>query len=117
MFDDALSFSRKASSGLGIVLGCLMLDVIDLPRGIAPAGVPHETITRLGLIVGIGVPLLYVIPINLITQFFSAQDHPRGPRRYPLHTRSAPRVDGAGDATEEGKSPTRALKERMPQDL
>ncbi len=69
MFNAALSFSGKASSGLGIVLGGLLLDVIDLPRGAAPADVPHEVIMRLGWIVGIFVPLLYLIPISLISRY------------------------------------------------
>ncbi len=69
MFTAALSFSAKASSGLGIVLGGLLLDLIDLPRGVVPAEIPQETITRLGWVVGIFVPLLYLIPVSLITRY------------------------------------------------
>ncbi len=69
MFSAALSFSGKASSGLGIVLGGFMLDAIALPRGVVPADVPIETIMRLGLVVGIGVPLLHLIPISLIPRY------------------------------------------------
>ncbi len=69
MFSAALSFSGKAVSSVGIVLGGLILAMIDLPRGIAPADVPPDTLMRLGLVVGIGVPLLYLIPISLITRY------------------------------------------------
>ena len=69
MFSAALSFSSKAVSGIGIVLGGLILGMIDLPRGAAPADVPADTILRLGLVVGICLPLLHVIPISLITRY------------------------------------------------
>ena len=69
MFNAALSFSGKAVSSVGIVLGGLILGLIDLPRGVAPADVPPETIMRLGLVVGICIPLLHLIPLSLITRY------------------------------------------------
>ena len=69
MFNAALSFSGKAVSGLGIIVGGLILDLIALPRGVAPADVAPDTIMRLGLVVGVCVPLLHVIPISLITRY------------------------------------------------
>jgi GPH family glycoside/pentoside/hexuronide:cation symporter len=69
MFNAALSFSGKAVSGIGIVIGGMILDLVALPRGIAPADVPAAAIQRLGWIVGIGVPLLYLIPIALTTRY------------------------------------------------
>jgi Na+/melibiose symporter-like transporter len=69
MFNAALSFSGKAISSVGIVLGGLILSLIDLPRGVAPADVAPDTIRRLGLVVGICIPLLHLIPISLITRY------------------------------------------------
>jgi glycoside/pentoside/hexuronide:cation symporter, GPH family len=69
MFSAALSFSGKAISGVGIVLGGLILTLIDFPIHAAPADVPAETIFRLGLVVGVAVPLLHLIPISLITRY------------------------------------------------
>lgn len=69
MFSAALSFSGKAISGLGIVLGGVLLEMIHFPRNAAPAEVAAETIFHLGLVVGVAVPLLYLIPIGLITRY------------------------------------------------
>ena len=69
MFNAALSFSGKAISSVGIVLGGLILSMIDLPRGVAPADVAPETVMRLGLVVGICIPLLHLIPLSLITRY------------------------------------------------
>jgi Na+/melibiose symporter-like transporter len=78
MFSAALSFSGKAVSSVGIVLGGLILSFIDLAPGSAPADVPPDTIVRLGLVVGICVPALYVIPISLITRYkITREEHAR----------------------------------------
>ena len=69
MFGAALSFSGKAISGLGIVLGGLIITLISFPVGMAPAEVPEETIMHLGLVVGVLVPLLHLIPIYLIRYY------------------------------------------------
>lgn len=69
MFTAALSFSGKAVSGLGTLLGGLILTLIAFPTGATPAEVPADAVRRLGLVVGIGIPLLYVIPISLITRY------------------------------------------------
>ena len=69
MFNAAISFSGKAVSSMGIVMGGLIITAIDFPTNVAPADVPHVTITRLGLVVGVVIPLLYVIPISLIHRY------------------------------------------------
>jgi len=69
MFNAALSFSGKAISGLGTILGGLIITLIAFPTHVAPAEVPPETILRLGIVVGVAVPLLYLIPIALITRY------------------------------------------------
>lgn len=69
MFNAALSFSGKAVSGLGIVLGGLILTLVDLPAQAGPGGVPPGKIRLLGLIVGLIVPMFYLIPIYLIGRY------------------------------------------------
>lgn len=69
MFTAALSFSAKAASGIGIVISGVIVKLIQLPIGAAPSEVPAATVMRLGLIVGICVPLLYLVPIGLLTRY------------------------------------------------
>jgi GPH family glycoside/pentoside/hexuronide:cation symporter len=69
MFNAALSFSGKAVSGIGTILGGLVITLIAFPTNLAPAEVPAQSITRLGVVVGIAVPLLYLFPISLITRY------------------------------------------------
>jgi Na+/melibiose symporter-like transporter len=69
MFNAALSFSAKAVSGVGTVLGGLILTAIAFPTQAKPADVPADAILRLGAVVGMAVPLLYLIPIALITRY------------------------------------------------
>lgn len=66
MFNAGLSFSGKAVTGVGIVLGGLIISLIQLESGSVPSEVPEDVIFRLGLIVGVLVPLLHIIPICMI---------------------------------------------------
>ena len=76
MFNAALSFSGKAVSGVGIVLGGLILSFIALPPHVAPADVAPAVITRLGIVVGLVLPFLYVFPIYLTGRYrISRQVH------------------------------------------
>ncbi len=65
MFNAALSFCGKAVSGIGLILGGLIINLIGLPAGIDPAEVPAETVKKLGVFVGVILPLFYLIPIAL----------------------------------------------------
>lgn len=69
MFTAALSFSGKAMSGIGTLFGGLIITLIDFPTQAAPADVPADAVLRLGIVVGLIVPLFYVIPIALITRY------------------------------------------------
>jgi len=69
MFNAALSFSGKAVSGIGTLFGGLIITLIAFPTNVEPAKVPPDTILRLGVVVGVLIPLLYVIPISLITRY------------------------------------------------
>ncbi len=69
MFNAALSFSGKAVSGVGTILGGLILTLIAFPAHVKPADAPADAILHLGIVVGVAVPLLYLIPISLITRY------------------------------------------------
>jgi Na+/melibiose symporter-like transporter len=69
MFNAALSFSTKAVSGLGTVLGGLIITAIQFPIHAVPDEVPPAMLTRLGLIVGMLVPMFHVFPIAMIARY------------------------------------------------
>ena len=69
MFAAALSFSGKAVTGIGIVVGGLVLKLIAIPANIAPANVPPDVVLRLGVIAGLALPLLFVLPIWLVRRY------------------------------------------------
>lgn len=63
VFSAAIGFSSKAITGLGVMgAGVLLQFFIGMPRGITPATTPPEAIMRLGVVVGFGLPFLYLIP-------------------------------------------------------
>jgi GPH family glycoside/pentoside/hexuronide:cation symporter len=48
----ARSFAVKATGSMGLILGGIMLDVIEFPRGAALGSVAEDTVWQLGFIVG-----------------------------------------------------------------
>lgn len=48
----ARAFAVKATGSMGLILGGIMLDVIEFPRGAAMGSVPEDTVWQLGFIVG-----------------------------------------------------------------
>ena len=70
VFSAALSFSAKATSGIGILLGGVLLDyVVAFPRGVSPDAVDPGIVRLLGWIAGIALPLLYLFPFSLISRY------------------------------------------------
>ena len=70
VFSAAISFSTKATSGIGVFLGGLLLDyAIRFPRGAAVADVAAGSVLLLGVIAGIVLPLFYVVPFALISRY------------------------------------------------
>ncbi|MFT6043090.1 MAG: GPH family glycoside/pentoside/hexuronide:cation symporter [Porticoccaceae bacterium] len=66
MFNAALSFSGKAALSVGIVASGFIIELIGFPKNADTQAVPPETLFNLGLVVGVLIPLLYVIPIYMI---------------------------------------------------
>ena len=81
MFNAALSFSGKAISSVGIIVSGFIIAAVGLPKAALPSAVSAETIMRLGVIVGMCIPMLYLIPISLITRYKITRDVHAGIRR------------------------------------
>ena len=78
MFFAGLSFSGKAVSGLGIVIGGFILALIEFPTGVLPSEVPSDKILLLGVSMGVMVPLLHLIPISMIPRYkITREEHAR----------------------------------------
>jgi len=69
MFTAAMLFCIKATSGLGILFGGLILSMIGLPAQAPPSSLPAQTVFNLGLIVGVCLPLLHIVPIAMIGRY------------------------------------------------
>jgi Na+/melibiose symporter-like transporter len=69
VFASALSLSSKATSSIGLIIGGFLLDfVIRLPKVAEPGMVLDDTLFRLAFTDGVAVPLLFFIPIYLISR-------------------------------------------------
>lgn len=63
IFFSASGFAYKAISGLGVVVAGFIIDWLQLPRGVNPADVDPTIIRNLGIVAGICLPSLMLIPI------------------------------------------------------
>ena len=69
MFYAAISFCGKAVSSAGIVMVGLIITAIQFSTNMAPGEVPDGLIFKLGIVVGVLIPLLYLVPISLIHRY------------------------------------------------
>lgn len=69
MFASAISFTAKATSGLGGFLAGVALDLIAFPRGDLPGTVPEAQVFRLGLVVGPGLFTLYLATLFFLSRY------------------------------------------------
>jgi len=104
VFSAALSFSAKATSGLGVLLGGLLLDyVVSFPRGASPETVDPHTIKMLGVIAGIALPLLYLLPFSLISRYrITRESHAEIRRQLDERHRRTGHVDDDAVANDAG---------------
>jgi GPH family glycoside/pentoside/hexuronide:cation symporter len=66
LFAAGLSFSGKATAGLGtVVAGFILQEVLHWPAHVDPRTLDPSMVTHLGLAAGVIVPVLYVIPLGL----------------------------------------------------
>jgi Na+/melibiose symporter-like transporter len=65
VFAAALAFSGKATAGAGgVIAGFLLQSVVHWPLKVDPRHLDPHVVTRLGLVAGILVPLLFIIPFG-----------------------------------------------------
>jgi len=70
VFSAGISFAGKATSGLGLVIGGVLLDlVVHFPRSAKPGQVPDHTLLSLAVIDGIIMPALYLVPLFLLLRY------------------------------------------------
>jgi len=69
IFLSALSFTGKATSGLGGLLAGVALDIISFPKGAAIGTVPAGTILKLGFVVGPGLMGLHLLSLLFVSRY------------------------------------------------
>ncbi len=68
VFSSAISFSSKATSSVGLIIGGVLLDfVIIFPKQAQIGAVDNDILFRLAVTDGVVVPLLFFIPIYLMS--------------------------------------------------
>jgi GPH family glycoside/pentoside/hexuronide:cation symporter len=67
-FFAALGFSGKAVSGVGMLLGGVIIDAIGLPTGAEPGAVSDDVLVSLGWIAGPILTVLFLIPIAMMSK-------------------------------------------------
>jgi Na+/melibiose symporter-like transporter len=70
VFASALAFSGKATAGVGaVVAGFLLSNVVHWPVHASPHSLDPAVVIRLGLVAGILVPVLFIIPFLLASRY------------------------------------------------
>jgi Na+/melibiose symporter-like transporter len=65
----ARSFSSKATAALGAIVGGILLDVIEFPRGAVAGSVPAETVWYLGILEGPATSVLSICGVLLYLRY------------------------------------------------
>ena len=69
-FSAGVSLAGKSTTGLGLIIGGLLLDwLIALPADATPETITSDVVIRLGVVDGLLVPAFYLIPILLIRNY------------------------------------------------
>jgi Na+/melibiose symporter-like transporter len=92
IFFSALSFSQKSISGLGVIFGGLIIDFLGFPKGVKPDLIDPGVITRLGMTMGLALPLANFLPVSLFA-FFKLSRHQHEAIRKELDHRRMERLD------------------------
>lgn len=78
MFNATISFAAKATSGLGGLVAGIALDLIAFPRGADPGSVSPEKVHALGLAVGPGLMVLFLITLVFVSRYrITRESHQR----------------------------------------
>jgi len=68
VFFAALGFSSKAVSGLGMLIGGVVIDAVGVPTGAEPGTVSQDVLFPLGLIAGPVLTVFFLIPVWLMAR-------------------------------------------------
>jgi GPH family glycoside/pentoside/hexuronide:cation symporter len=68
VFFAALGFSSKSVSGLGMLIGGVIIDLVGLPTGAEPGTVAQSVLFPLGLIAGPILTLFFLIPVAMMSR-------------------------------------------------
>jgi Na+/melibiose symporter-like transporter len=99
VFAAALAFSGKATSGIGaIIAGFLLQRVVGLPTHADPHHIDPALVTRLGLVAGVLIPLLFLIPFALASRYSITKAKHLLTRQELDRRRAATRSAGSDDA-------------------
>lgn len=81
VFSAALSFSAKATSGIGVFAGGLLLQYgLGFPAGVRPATVEPDLLLGLGIVAGILVPLCNLVPVLIVRRYRLTRERYAGMR-------------------------------------
>jgi Na+/melibiose symporter-like transporter len=77
LFMATIAFTTKATSGLGGLCAGIALDVIAFPRGSEPGAVAPEKVEALGLAVGPGLMLLFLLTLVFLARYDMTRERHR----------------------------------------
>jgi Na+/melibiose symporter-like transporter len=69
MFVSAIAFTTKATSGVGSFVAGIALDIIAFPKLAEPGAVPPEKLFQLGLAVGPGMMVLFLMTLVFFSRY------------------------------------------------
>ena len=70
VFSGGITFSSKATSAFGTIIGGFLLEsVIQMPVGAVAGEIEYATLVRMAVIDGIIMPILMVIPVVLVWRY------------------------------------------------
>ncbi len=82
LFNSAVGFSSKATSGFGLLAAGALLDtVIGFPSNVAAAPVGADVVFRLGVVSGLAVPLLNVAWMAIVMKYGVTRERHEAVRR------------------------------------
>jgi Na+/melibiose symporter-like transporter len=90
MFVSAIAFTAKATSGIGGLMAGIALDVIDFPKMAEPGTVAPDKVFKLGLAVGPGMMILFLLTLIFLSRYRITRDRHRQVLA-ELQRRAAPR--------------------------
>lgn len=61
IYFSAISFSRKASHGLGVMAAATVISIANFPKGAAPSSISYETILDLGKTYAVSIVVLWLV--------------------------------------------------------